>query len=793
MGAVNRLDHVRDLLARLAADEALAVLERLPPGPRREFLVWGLPVRGEWRDALVRWVAGRGDTGDQRAALGNPHAGDRRDVVAALADAADPGIRTAVYLHPHADPVLRRRMLTDGPYAKSPPDELRRALLATRSRHLLGPARDAADPDIARHATREVRGPRYQEPPRIPAEAYAWLDVPVPRRSDAEKSRGVPPRLGPRARRARARFAAMALESWTAADWTAFTELHRKRPLDPMTTSRLVAHPACPPSAAMSMLRDSAAHPEESGSGFREVAEQALLSGALTAGDLYAHAAPAAQVLRVFAFQGITEDRDPVPDLVEVKRLMTEDVRTRLADDPVRWWSLLALLHTDFPGTIPDLLDAAASSPPTIAPLSAEGDPRLGGSPWTLLLSLADPDRTTAIVTDVAALAGGEHVVASEMARCWELPHMPTETVEGFLTIANQRQLVRFAGQRQAGEDLLIRLVALDEPEVNAVLLRNHAMPVSVRRRILSGTSHATGRPDSLPLHPSVEASGGRFGGMEDKHFVHSHDPERIAAVLDADSSICAAYQAAGCRRLLELDRFDLVATFARRTDRVAGALPFPVVAEALRAPVTSGDEVAAHHALRDLSARLFRQDLTTPNLDDLRCHFEVDPATDWSAVAAELRGKPIPDGLAAVLAESGENLPDELARTLLADDPAACARHLAPRSAELANLALDAAPMARSLRRNGQVQEAWAELCVRKGLFTVEELVARGHPARGVLRAFQHHRELRERADAAIRDLIARHGPLSQDTLHVAALLLDDFAGTLPELLTTAVAATTV
>ncbi|MEU8132500.1 hypothetical protein [Streptodolium elevatio] len=795
---MNRLDAppdlLPDLLARLAVDDAVELFARVPADLRRRALAGRLPEWGELREAIVRWVVAYGDAGSQLAALGDVprYRNSRRDFVRALADAADPDVRTAVYLHPEADPVLRRRMLTVGPYAGSVPDGLRKALLATRSRHLLGPARDAADPAIARRAAALVRGPKFQPPPRTPAAVHAWLAVPVPERTEAEQKRGVPHRLGPSARRVRARLATLALEQWTAADWAALAALHRERPLDPMTTSRLAGHAACPTDAALDLLRHTARE------GFHEVATHAILAGTLTWDDLLTRAVPAASVIAVMSALPLTEDRESAHGTAGTRKRLVEQVRSRLGDEPMRWWSLLVLLRGAFPGTVPELLDAAAASAPEPGTVEFASTNGLAGSPWTYLLSLAAPEKATEIVPGVAELtappgarAKSPGTLAGEMLSTWALQNMPSGVVEGFIAVADARQRVALAQRLNGYGPLMERLLELDEPAVNASLVTRPHLPARLRRRILSGTSHATGRPGSLALHASVTVVNSRQSWFNDtKYQVLTRNATTIAEVLRSHRPLHAPYQVAGCRRLVELGRLDLVASFVGRTDPALGVLPLPALADALRGPLAAADRDAALAALRALTKRLFRNYLTAPDLQELTRHLEVEDTPDWAVVAAEMRARPLSADVLAVLAQHGEDMPEDLARLLLTTAPERCAPYLAHRTAELARLALDIAPVAH--RRTGPSDEfAWLGPCLEKGLLTAEDWVARGRPVRHVLRSFRHDQRLRARVDAAIRDLTVRHGPLSLDTLLVVAVLADDFPGTLAELLATATAAT--
>lgn len=779
------------LLRRLEPDEAVRLLARMPGAQRHGVLVSGIPRRGPVRDAIVRWVAADGEPADQQAALrGGGSEDPRRDFVAALVDARDPDVRAAVYLHRAADPVLRRRILVDGPYADTVPDRIRDVLAATRSRHRLGPALDAADPALAAMAARRVHGPRWRPVPRDPAGLFAWLHVPFPGRNDAERGRGVPERLGPRARRVRARLAVAALECWTDADWAAFVALNAERPLDPVTASRVAGHAACPAAAALELLRHVPDH------AFRDVLAHVVTAGTVTAEDLRLRVVPAGPVLRVLGTRSHPEPASSAPAWTEARERLTQDVRDRLGADSARWASLLALLQGDFAGTATELLDAAAHQ--RLVP-DPDTEPRPGTSPWNFLLALADPRHTAAIIAGVVEATAASHpaasarrLVAGELLKCLSLRELSDAATDAFLALADPAQLVALATRVHQRPDLIDRLYAFDLPGVNLELLRNR-LPARLRRRILSGTSHATGRPGSLALHPAItdDQASGRIWGITDKDYIHTDHVGRIAKMLDTGPQLCATYQAACGRRLVELGRFDLVVEFARRTDRTRGAIPLPGVAEALRGPVANGDPQAAHRALRTLADRVFLRNIALGAGNEILCHLAAEAVVDWAAVAEQLRREPVPPGVAAVLA-GADGLPDDLALMLMRADPGGCAGALAGRSPELARLALERAkPTRSSPPQAGIYRDPWHEVCVRSGHFTVAELVERTRPAADVPALFDNRPDLRLRADAAIRELMDRHGPLSDDALLFVQTVLADFPGTLPELFATAVAAT--
>ncbi|WP_406290138.1 hypothetical protein [Embleya sp. NBC_00896] len=794
------------LFDHLTAAEAVALLARLPAPRRHEVLAGPLPAAAKVRGEVVRWVVESGDADDCRALLGGFAPGAA--ALEALAGAADPAVRVAVYLHPDAPAALRRSMLAGGPGALAVPGELRDVLLGTRSRHLLGPAWDAADPAVAAHAARHVHGPRRQPPPQAPEDVYAWLRIALPSANGSPEAHGREPvsRRVPRERRVRARLAAVAFEAWTAADWDTLARLHGDAPLDPVTARFLIGHPSCPAAAGSALLRS------DTRVGQAQKVVAGLRAGTFGPAHLYTRVTHAPAVLAVLESPWLWQVVGEIPGLREAHAALRDAVRAELGDDAGRWRSLLALLRGDFPGTIPELLcEAASTAPPERLPahpgsgavdgagvrtgVGAEAGAEAGGSPWAFLLLLAEPARLPSIIASVAAAEPGwGGCVTEEILRLGKGVRLPGPLVDGFAAVADEPARVKFARQRGGDPETATRLVELDDPVVNAALLATHRLPPRIFRRVLSGTAHATGRAGTLRLHPSTfrDARGQYQPRFAPKYLVHSCDPDRIAELLRSTTAFCAAYQAAGCRRLVELGRLDLVADFVTAPGGPRVARPHTVLVEALAESLAADDSDAAHDALRALSGRLFLADLGTPNLGDLGCHLEIEPALDWAAVAESRRGKPYPRGVARILAQA-DDLPKDIALALLAADPDGCAPTLAARSPALAHAALDAASPA--ARRNGygpafQDPAWWPEQCLREGLFTVEDLITRGRPIGAVLQLCRRRPTTTRGADTHVRNLIDRHGPLPVDAWAVLAMLMEDFTGTLPELIATAEAA---
>ncbi|MCF2530334.1 hypothetical protein [Yinghuangia soli] len=803
------------LVEHLTAAEAAAFLARVPAAWCRDLLVAGYwPAGPKRRDAAMRALA-RTSVAEQHALLEGLDALEPC-VLAALAQSPDPGIRTAVYQDPCLPDAVRRGMLAGGPGALPVPPELRALLFATKSRTLLGPALDAADPEIAARAARYVRGPRRQPPPQDPAGVHAWLQVRIPEPGSPEAAKrregGYPRRA--RRRRVRQRVAAVAFERWTAADWDALAALHHADPLARGTVELLAAHPSCTVAAGLAFLWPGAETGAESRVGLLAAA---LRAGTFTAADLYeraGHAPAVLDALAAFMPRGAAE----YPGTVAVEGRLRSAVRDELGGDPSRWSSLLALLRTDFAGTVPELLRTAATTPPprelppaadlrrTAAAPSPQEPPRIAAlrfraagesSAWAYLLTLAEPKDAAGVVRAVGTPAVAELITAARAGG------IGSELLAAFSEIADDEARLEFARYGAASDATTRRIVALDDPAFNAAVVLAGGSEAALRRQILAGTSHATGRPGLLELHPLLiahVASPQTHAGTKD--LIFGPDPERIHKVLYAGTSLCEAYQAAGCRRLAELGRLDLIAAFlageAPAPDETADfvpprytATPRGELAEVLRGPLADGDAAAALAALDTLSRKLFLEDVAHNRLHDLICHLEIDHELDWAAVAALLGDGSLPVGLPGMLARC-PSLPDDVALRLLAAAPDECAWFLASRSSEFAKFALDHVALdARQAQFSTRDAHAfWAEQPLADGLFTAEDLVRRARPAGAMLQLFRQRPVATADAWPVIRQLLDEQGPRTDDGWAVLALMLGDFAGTFPELLATVRAA---
>ncbi|MDI2131115.1 hypothetical protein [Yinghuangia seranimata] len=826
------------LLDHLPPGDAVALVERLPARRRREALAGMPPAEGEARRALLSWVVEHGGREDGLALLEHPL--PRRDVFEALATAPDPEVRAAAYMHPAAPTDVRRRMVAGrvgGP--------LKAALLATRSRRRLGPALDSANRDVAAHATRVVRGPRFQPVPQRPEAVHAWLVDARPPEAVVRARRHHS--YGPRRRRIRDRLAAVAFEAWNEGDWEAFVRLLHERPLDSETADILAADPRCPASAGLAVLRR-----EGPAAGHAGALLAGLHAGTFTADDVYTRAVHAPAVLFALSIAWRTPEFAELPGVQAAHDRLADAVRAELGDDPARWLALLALVRTGFAGTVPELLRAAASGPvpaelpppppPLIepaAPHSTRGLPNQWaetGSPWAFVLCLAEPARLGAIVSEVAAalpdtgesspLGGWEHALhagwARHKAELSDLPYgtstgrsavhaeilrlglgypIPAELATAFAGIADESALLAFLALYGGRGDIQEIAVAWRNPAVDVALLRRWGTSEGVRRLIVSRMSLAPGEPGHVPLHggawdgTDIGCEGGR-GVFDD--LLGGDDPTLIGEVLCGDGALCVAHQVAACRRLVELGRLDLAAGFLRTEPASAESRapgPRAAVVEGLGPAVTAADPAAVRAASAEMIRTLVTDNFARGSGRSLVCMLAADRDTAWATVH-EMVSRPdaAPHQWARLLGLA--DMPDAVAALALAAAPERFAPTLAASSPGSARAALETAALPRlehhSARADLPETATWVDTCLDRGLLTLADVLTQGRPAGAALRSCRRRMLADDpHARSAVRDLIDVHGPVSTEAWVVVANLLDDFTGTLPDLLTLAVAAT--
>lgn len=753
------------LLDACAPADHAAVLARLTPHTRHTLLRRGGPPAPE----LAAWALDHGDPADLRALARNP-ALDRRllDRLAAVAADRDPATAALVYAHPTAPFTLRRRILATAPGA-----DVRALVLGSRTRRLLGPALDGPDPELAVHARTHVRGPHRRRPPNTPQALYAWLSD---RPADTQHNRALQ----------RGRLALFRTDLWTDRDWAELAALHHADPLDEATRTVLVAVPECPTAVALALL-----YTDDSDNSHGDSVLAGLAAGTFTAHDLV-HRAPHASVLlrTLESLDRRDDDRPSLPPVRELRHELGVFVRKDIGTDPARWRALFAWLAAeDFPGTLPELAEAVRSRPaPPYEPRPWPHAQTYSWSPFVHLLCRAEPSAMPGILGaldphDLGELAHYDiqQPLPDDLVEAFldQLPHDSDDLLDLFLTHHGHHQ------------ETWTRVLRRDDPRAKAVLLGRNGVPSRVWYEVAAGHPHAPGRTAPLPPHPAALAllSGGHQvrGADVIRYAVHTGDPELIARALrHPQPTLTAAHQITGCRRLVGLGRADLLPELAH----LHGPLD-PLLATRLRTTPPPGDPALLADRLAALDRAQFVQDLRHGPLDAVRAQFENDRPPYWDAVRDLLRDRSLPVRARDVVAEHPD-CPDDIAYTLLAEDHdhTAVPLALAVRSRAHALAALDRQPVVPDwmASRPGSVQVSltWSLRCLRAGLLTTDDVYRHGRPARAVLLLLS----LLPDEFAPVRGRLAAHPAVPPDAWAVAAALLDDFAGTLPELFATAAAA---
>ncbi|NUU25973.1 MAG: hypothetical protein HOV68_31420, partial [Streptomycetaceae bacterium] len=219
-----------------------------------------------------------------------------------------------------------------------------------------------------------------------------------------------------------------------------------------------------------------------------------------------------------------------------------------------------------------------------------------------------------------------------------------------------------------------------------------------------------------------------------------------------------------------------------------------PLLATVIRTtPARTGPDALARR-LAALDREQFRHDLRHGALPAVQGQLERDEPPPWDEILAMLDEGGLPlrtrDQLAA-----HPHCPEPVAAALLDRDSEHTSVPLAlvRRSRAYALLALDRLPVVPDWMRDGDLRASltWSRHALDAGTLTPADLFTRGRPAHAVLRLIEEFpRDLGELSGLLAAE-VRRHRTDSPDAWAVTAALLDDFAGTLPELLGTAAAAT--
>ncbi|WP_436774375.1 hypothetical protein [Yinghuangia sp. YIM S09857] len=766
------------LLDSCATTDLATTLARLPAENRADLLRHAAARH----PALVDWTFAQGTGDELRALAANPRLdGEQLDrlVTCAHQRAATDGkpvdgvLAATVYRHRNTTAALRRRLLE----APDPPDELRSCVMHMTARRLLGPALDCPHPDLAKRAAILARGPKGARPANTPAALYAWFKGTT---YTSPKSHAL----------LRGRLALFRTDTWKPADWAALAALHDADPLDPAPCTVLVELPECPRDIALALLHD------DSGDDVRaDTLTAGLRYGTFTAADVVRRAPHATHLLRTL--ECFDRDRDPLAHAAHIRALhreLTALVRESLGEDPAVWRTLLGHLSAgDFPGTLPDLAAAARSTPAPPHPRRAwPHTQQVSTSPFTHLLRFAEP----------AALSG--ILGALDPHDLGEIAHydiqkpLPDALVDAFLDHAGPELLDVFMPHHAYHDRTRACLLRRDDPSVNAALLRGSDVPRRTWYEIASGTPHTPGSEARVPLHPEVLAhlrgEGGEGGrderrpgsGSAARFAVHTRDADLVLGALHRP--LTTAHQITACRFLAASGRITELAELAERH----GPLD-PLLGTAIRRTLAVRGPRALDRRLAALDRAQAVHDLQHGTAEAVHAQLERDEPPPWPEVQSLLATGRTPARSRELLAEHPD-LPDEVAIALLrADDGTTAVPFLlAHRSRTWATAALGMLPVVPTwMEGHLHPDLLWSARCLESGALTAEDVFALGRPARSVLRligAYPYELGvLRER----MAEETARLSADRSDAWAVAAALLDEFTGTLTELIATVAAAT--
>ncbi|MYS82603.1 hypothetical protein [Embleya scabrispora] len=559
-------------------------------------------------------------------------------------------------------------------------------------------------------------------------------------------------------------------------DWARLLAAHRAEPLPEAACAALAGRTDCPDALLVELYR---AHPET-------VARSARPSAALL--EAAAHCPGHPEVARIAASAaaaGLTGERHTtlvvetiaparaaIATLAELPagRPLTDLIHRHLGGSASRWATVRVALSRHR-GTLAELLahvadgsvpDAGAAVPPALS------------RPYRFLLHAADPE-------DLRAL----------------LPRLPDELLRDLLgrgplpahaldvALATRDPRVCAAVAHNAGLDPreLGRLVALDEPSVDAAVYRNHRTPLTLRRTIASGVPRTPGRTEPVPLDPGLRAD---LLDCRDQRrltpLAVSGDPELVHAALHAFPSAdtrCFAFLRVwrrggpdAVRRLVELLGEP---GHCDRTAAVLNALEAPGGPSRLGPPRIPYEDpealprVFAAARGRNATRRLMATLVHEPYVYDL------------PRLVARHRETPYPPEPIDELLRH-EHADGELGRLLRLA--------LVNRTCGSGAEDLNREPVDRlGAVAFGRADAAWVNDCVDHGLLDPVRLVDTARPAGEVLRALPKlaPETVAAPIHARLAELVRTHLAGHVEATVIGLGLLDSFAGTVAELITVA------
>ncbi|MDI2127819.1 hypothetical protein [Yinghuangia seranimata] len=627
---------------------------------------------------------------------------------------------------------------------------------------------------LLRHASPEVAeavAERLGHPPAAPPDAEPQ---PTPESPEAAIAR---------LRSGRGKDPRYVLDGVAVADWDLILREHHRAPLPDSIAAALVARDDCPPDAALALVVCTST----SRRGLATMTLTAALArGAVTPRQVMTEAAPGWSALRTLD----KYSRRYGERLVPLDAVFAEAAALLPGDDLEAWlWLIEHGPH--HPGPFPQLC-ADTRLPPDRRPDVPTGRAVHWdfGNPAALLART--PPRTAARV--IAALT------PTAVSGLLETPRLPPSVVIRALRRAPDLtgSLVRAADRAPAS---VARLLALHDPEVNSALLVHHPR-VDVALAVFAATRRDA--PRTVPLAPRARQEllyGPDQPLRRAAAAMHGHYPQLIRGAISRYGTLLGtAGLLRGCLSIWEcqgpgaLRDPELTASLGPEAGRA--------VAEALAAADGVDGTIGGHGVdphgtgLALLRAAVAHHERPDVLLDAIRRSPDLAslpvPPGFWPAAAEAHARMPLPSRVLTRFVEHPD-CPDGLALDACAQLPD-LADTLGGRSRAFA-LTAARHPLPQAEYFGVSARNSWYLTALALGHLHPEEFVELTHPAAHVLGNLG---ELRPTLPEAWQAATAHVARLLTDVLGddleawtVAAHLLPDFAGSLPELLDTVKAVT--
>ncbi|GIG64041.1 hypothetical protein [Phytomonospora endophytica] len=569
-------------------------------------------------------------------------------------------------------------------------------------------------------------------------------------------------------------------------DWTLIARAHAEEPFAAAVSAALCARDDCPEELRVALFTAhpgvvAEKYPDPPAALFslplkgaaRTKALRTLTARFLKAervAELIAHARPAAGVLEA------SRRADPLEPSVwrlqPVHAVVGRVLAATVGQDAGAWRALRRLLK-GYKGTVAELCAKAAAEPdPGSAWPEAEALPPADAKPsltgarkaFVVLLDAAGVETQLALLPHLDERTAADLFTHGVRRREW------FEFVVGHGTPALRQAFVRARGKLDVGE--LQRLFDLDEPDLAGALALRRPMSSAQVAHVMSGRAFAAHVPGGQ-VYPAElrERFLATTGGWTGRHAVTCADPEvqrhilrhvRVRGIVPQLRLLLDLWERAGKAAMLALVEADLDPLKYTRAEFQGG------VVKRVRKMAEADDEEAEKEALRAYLA-----ERETPAWQIKRLggsdNFHRE-SHGW--FLAEIAASPARNRL-GLLSGSGEG-------HVAAGDPT-------PRRALEAGATL-AETLAMYPSTDPDDTRRWLVAAVSAGLVTWAEAFAVVTPASHVLAATVDDAPDRWLPD--LRDVVPGLD-LSAEAQLVALRLLRDFAGTVPELLATAVAVT--